>query len=111
MAPASKAQLALIEAQKLLPKSKTLSLARTLRALDALGIKPRQFAEAYRSAGSRRGRGVSRPSEKVLRAFATYRESGDFAQFAKEVGAADTARATALLGRSFRWAQEKDSII
>lgn len=106
MTPASKRPFEHAEARKLLPKSKSLSLNRTLRALVALKMPPMEFAKAYQKAGSKRGRGTSKPSDKVLRAFETYRDSRDFAQFSQDVGAADTARATALLGRCYRWAQE-----
>jgi len=96
----------LADARKLLPRSKTLSMDRTLRALVALQVPPVRFAEAYRKAASKRGRGTSKPSETVLEAFQSYQESGDFAQFSKAVGARDTARATALLGRCYRWDKE-----
>lgn len=79
-----------------------LDPARTLRALEQWGVTKAQFVKAYDATAKPKGGGLRAPEPELVRAFAAFQKSGDFAAFCKTLGI-DSTTGNQKLGRMVRW--------
>jgi hypothetical protein len=75
---------------------------RTLQALKDWGVTKAQFVKAYDATAKPRGGGLRAPDDALVRAFAAFKRSGDFAAFCEALGI-DPQTGTQKLGRMVRW--------